>query len=218
MTKVPFLMTMGRVVIVFSLVLTLAIPPIVFAYPLTLAPEAIEEAQAYGERRRTSSGGLDDAPWTRRVEVRDTDIPGQTGVIVLSITWHTPFLELARARATRGRPLNGEEVQDILNAAAARATVSVSASVLRTQSRPQDEADARTATLVVQRPGEVVIRPTDVVRTGPNRITGVLQGYFTTFRSVFPHTEGLDPTETVTVIVSWGALRLPVVYELGALQ
>ena len=47
------------------------------AYSLSLAPEAIAEAQAYGASRRTLSGELDERPWTRWAGLTESSTQGR---------------------------------------------------------------------------------------------------------------------------------------------
>jgi len=187
------------------------------AYSLSLAPEAIAEAQAYGASRRTLSGELDERPWTRWAGLTESSTQGR---ILLEIVWVTPFLELARARASLGRPLNDQEIKDILEATSQRATVEVTVRVLRTF-RPQDQLDARAVTMVVERQGGAIIRPTDITRSEPSRLTGpflAYSGFSTMLRSGFRYSDGLEPGESVAVVVNWGIHRILVPIELGLLR
>jgi len=171
------------------------------AYSLSLAPEAIAEAQAYGASRRTLSGELDERPWTRWAGLTESSTQGR---ILLEIVWVTPFLELARARASLGRPLNDQEIKDILEATSQRATV-----------------DARAVTMVVERQGGAIIRPTDITRSEPSRLTGpflAYSGFSTMLRSGFRYSDGLEPGESVAVVVNWGIHRILVPIELGLLR
>lgn len=193
-----------QLVLAAFIVALLAAP--VAGYSLALSPQDIQEALAFGERTRNpQTGSLQfqpDTPYGRTLDIEAA--PERARVV-----WITSWLYVAAMRASLGRVPTSTEIAQLI-------ATSRNAALVTVVTHTKADIPPREIRILVQRPDGSILRAdrTDAVRVGQTA-AGL---YINNIRAWFRYSDGLNPTETVKVIIGWGARSLSVEFNLAELR